>query len=236
MAWDIVKKIQQMLAKAESTDSLAESETIMMKVDELLTKHGISLLQIGPMAQSNDPVDVSHDACGFWASDNWMRKLSAAAGEYYRVEVIWHRRGNHTGISVVGRESCRAAYIAMLPYLRLQVMRLARRGVSAGRYSTASRARTQIGLALAERLYALVYQRKRTPKTERQVAGENMLVPVDEIEIIMREHFADVKEIKVRSSVRISREAVIDAGTVSLADQVASGNLDRRVIERRPKI
>ena len=64
MAHDIVQKIQQMVAKAESTDSAAEAESIMVKVREMLDRHGISLLSVKRHANDYDPVATSRDIYG----------------------------------------------------------------------------------------------------------------------------------------------------------------------------
>ena len=228
MAYDIVKKIQTLVAKAESTESASEAESIMVKVRDLLDRHGISLLTVARYANEYDPVGTSRDVYGFWAADNWMRKLSDAAGAYYGVRVIWTKVGNFTQIAVVGRESCRAAYTAMLPYLRGQVRRLANRGWAYHAYPTESKGRTQIGIALAYRLYALAKAKEEqaaaqnppTPTAHKVVAGLNMLVPVDEIEIELAETFPHLRKVKVRTKARPSPAAIRDAARVNLADQL----------------
>jgi hypothetical protein len=221
MAYDIVKKIKAMVAKAESTDSMAEADTIMVMVREMLDKHGISLLSIRHTAVSEDPVGTSHEVDGFWAADNWVRKLSDAAASYYGVRVVWHKRGNYTTIAVIGRESCRAAFTAMLPYLRGQVRRFAQRGWANRHYASVSKGRTQIGLALCYRLYALKRAKEEAPVSPKQAAGLNMLVPVDEIEIELASAFPNMKVIDLYKKVaRPSAQAILDAAEINLADQL----------------
>lgn len=237
MAYDIIEKIQQMVAKAESTDSMAEAETIMTMVRKLLDQHGVSLLTITKHQRRDlDPVGTSRNVYGWWAADNWMRKLSHAASRYYGVEVIWFKKGNRTDIAIVGRESCRAAYLAMLPYLRLQVNRLAKRGWHNYHYKSESIGRNQIGIALSYRLYALAREKKAEQETlgGKQGAGLNALIPVDEIEIEMRESFPDVKSADIwKRAARPSQEAINAAAEVSLADQLAQKGAPNFVIGRK---
>lgn len=229
MAWDVVKKIQAMVAKAESTPSLDEAETIMTMVRKMLDQHGISLLTIRNTVMSDDPVEVQEDVYGFWASDNWMKKLSDAAAHYYGVRIVWQKQGNYTHITVVGRESCRAAYAAMLPYLRLRVRRMAASGWRHGNYQSESRARTQIGIALAYRLYALVLAEQNRPRQATEAAGLNMLVPVDEMEQVLKEHFPGIKEAKLISKARPTRQAIEDASKINLGDQLNAEDFQRRI-------
>lgn len=224
MGHDIVKRVQQMVAKAESTDSAAEAESIMIKVRQMLDQHGISLLTVARYAGEYDPVGTTRGVYGFWAADNWMRKLSDAASWYYGVRVVWSKRGNYTEIAVVGRESCRAAYTAMLPYLRGQVNRLANQGWSRGHYPTVSKGRTQIGLALTYRLYALYWARDENAiqdPTGRVTAGINMLVPVDEVANQLAIDFPNVKSAReTKDRVRPSEAAIRAAAEISLAEQL----------------
>lgn len=232
MAHDIVKRIQQMVAKAESTDSAAEAESIMIKVRELLDRHGVSLLSVQQHANDYDPVATSRDIYGFWAADNWMRKLSDAAACYYGVRVVWSKEGNFTHIAAVGRESCRAAYTAMLPYLRGQINRLANQGWSRGDYPTVSKGRTQIGLALTYRLYALYHAKQaEAAQPTRAAAGMNMLVPVDMVEIQLAEDFPNLKTHKEQKDrVRPSTKAIADAASINVADQLTKQGAPAYVI------
>ena len=234
MAHDIVQKIQQMVAKAESTDSAAEAESIMVKVREMLDRHGISLLSVKRHANDYDPVATSRDIYGFWAADNWMRKLSDAAAWYYGVRIVWTKRGNYTSIAVVGRESCRAAFTAMLPYLRGQVNRLASQGWSRHDYPTVSKGRSQIGLALAHRLYALWHMKQEEQAAHTVAAsGMNMLVPVDKLKMQMEEDFPGIKPIKdMKDRARPSAKAIADAATINVADQLKKDGAPAYVIGR----
>jgi hypothetical protein len=229
MGFDIVKKIKAMVAKAESTPSLEEAETIMIMVRRMLDHHGISLLTIQNTVMSDDPVEVDHDVYGYWASDNWMKKLAVAAAEYYGVRIVWVKQGNYTSISVIGRESCRAAYLFMLPYLRLRVMRVAQDGWRHHRYKSASRARTQIGIALSYRLYALADMDRKKVRPANETAGRNMLVPVDEIEATIREAFPTTRGVTIKTRANISRQAIEDAASINLNDQMKDESFQQRI-------
>lgn len=233
MAWDIVKKITAMVAKAESTPSLAEAEAIMTKVRQMLDQHGVSLLSISEMeARSADPVGTSRKVYGYWRSDAWMRRLSEAAGWYYGVKVVWSSQGNYTAVAAVGRESCRAAFAVMLPYLRLRVMRMARAGVKEGKYRTESRARSMIGNALSHRMLVLAAKQEeaQAEATGRQASAANALVPVSDLEVELKESFPHLRTLQDRNTViRISLEAVRDAALIDLNAQLSHVDAELRL-------
>lgn len=236
MGQNIIARIQQLVAKADSTDSMAEAETIMVMVRKLLDAHGISLLEVAKFANDYDPVGTTNNIYGFWAADNWMRKLSSAAGKFYGVEVVWTKTAsqkNYTQIAVIGRESCRAAYAAMMPYLRGQVRRLASRGWMHYHYSSESKGRTQIGVALANRLYALAAEKEREARVPGITgSGMNMLVPVDMIAVVQREAFPDLKLVSLKTKARPNMHAVRAAATINLADQLRKEGAPALVIEK----
>lgn len=222
MGWDFVKKIRNMVAKAEDkATSSAEAEAIMVKVRAMLEKHGISLLTITD-ATSNDPVDTDKYIGHFWASDNWIRALSDGAGRYYGVRVVWHKQGNKTHISAVGRESCRAAYGLMLPYIIRAVKAEAKKGVADGVYRSKSAAESRIGNAMATRLRALAYQRKQAEaEVTKEGAGMAALVPVDEIDAAMFDAFPDTRTIDLKARTELTADAWRRANNIGLAEQVA---------------
>lgn len=221
MGQNIIKRIKQMVAKAESTDFEHEAEQIMEMVGRLMQAHGISLLDVKNQAHELDPVGVDRNPYGFYQADNWIKKLSSAAGRYYGVEVIWFKRKNWTETAICGRESCRAAYTAMMPYLVGQVRRLARQYTKSGRFETESKAKTQIGAALCRRLFTLYYERQAADRPKRDIMGMNMLVPVDEIELAMKEAFSDLKMVDIwKKPVQVNRAALEAANAVNLADQL----------------
>lgn len=233
MAWDIVKKITAMVAKAESTASLEEAEAIMTMVRKMLDQHGVTLLSITEAeARSADPVGTSRDVYGYWQSDSWMSRLAEAAAWYYGVRAVYTRQGNYTAVAVVGRESCRAAFTAMLPYLRLRVGRLARNGYNNHHYPTISRAKSMIGNALAHRMLVLASKHERAEKdaTGKAAAGANALVPLDDMEIEMREQFPRVRESNPRNvKVRVTKQAILDAASVDLNTQINAVDMKLRI-------
>lgn len=230
MAYDIVRKLRQMVAKAASTPSPEEAETIMSMVRKLLDAHGISLLTITATAASDDPVEVDRDVGSYWASDGWFRRVSHALGIYYGVKVIWQEGGNKTRIHIVGRESCRVAYSLMLPYLKSAVTRTAKRGWREGRYASYSRARYQIGNALSYRVYALAQEHAEAVTHPGRRGGENMLVPVDEIEMVTETELGFVRNLRnTGRAVKLSSSAIEDAKTISLAEQLRDPEFEKRL-------
>lgn len=228
MGQNVINRIKQMMAKAESTEFGEEADAIMEMVGKLLQAHGISLMEVKHQAHELDPVAVDQHAYGFYAADMWARKVSDAAARYYGVQVIWFRERNYTRCAIAGRESCRAAFTAMMPYLCGQVKRLAYRQHKNGAFRSQSVAATQIGTALAFRLYALARKRKET-ETPRQASGMNMLVPVDQVEAVVREAFPNLKMINLhRRAAVVTQHAVDCADSISLAEQL---NGERRLLK-----
>lgn len=237
MAYDIVDQIQKMVAKAESTDSAAEAETIMNKVRELLERHGVSLLTITERERRDlDPVGTSRDVYGFWAADSWVKKLSDAAASYYGVRIVWQKRGNYTQIAAIGRESARAAFTAMMPYLRGQVNRLGQRGWANHDFPSLSKARHQIGIALALRMYAMIRARtENVAASPKLTDGMNALVPVDLVDLELKEAFPNVPE-NTRLWAKIKRPdhaAVIAAREVNLSEQLDRAGVPKYITGKR---
>jgi hypothetical protein len=233
MGVDIVDRIQKLLAKANSTTSLAETESIMVMVQGLLTKHGISLLQVAQKADEYDPVGTDYEAFHFWAADNWSRRLAVAAGEYYGVRVFWRQAGNKTHVITVGRESCRAAFSMMTPYLCRQVRRLAERGVRSGHYLSQTRGCTQVSIALGNRLLALAAVDDRSERGRKEQAGRNMLIPVDLIEEEIKANLGVIREKTLRTKTFVTLQALRDAESINLADQLRRDGVAEQLLDMR---
>lgn len=226
MGYDIINRLQAMMAKAKSTSSAAEAESIMTKVHDLLAKHGVSLLTITERERTSlDPVGVTMDALRWWASDSWTLKLAAAAARYYGVRLITTKNGNQHIAHIVGRTSCRVTFQEMLPYIKRCISALARKGYAAGDFASISIARNQIGVALGYRLYALAYEAEAKVEAAttptKETAGRNALVPVDAIESAAREAFpTSHAHDPWKNSPRVSLEAVHAAREISLSRQL----------------
>ena len=147
-----------------------------------------------------------------------MRKVCCAAATFYGVEIVWVRIGNKHHVHVIGRESCRVAYRLMVPYLRRSIHNLARKGVKAGRYRSESSGATDIGKALALRMYRL--HAERQPTTPQGKSAANMLVPYDEIEFTLHDQFPEARARGLVSRKQISAYARQDAEKIPLATQV----------------
>ena len=218
MSVHMIERIQKMLAKAASTTSEAEAAAIMEKVSSLLEEHGLGLADLSPRdARSNDPVETQRDVGHFFAAEGWMRRMSSALATYCGVRIVWTTVGYKTRIHVVGRESCRAVFIAMMPYLRTAIRRLAKAGVDSGRYRSLSQASNDLGKAMTYRLFSLAKARQRAEAQAQR--SHNALVPYDEIAGAMQATFGDVATATFRR-VEVSAKAIADAETISLNDQI----------------
>lgn len=221
MSYDIAKKIHQLVAKAESTKHEAEAEAIMVKVRDLLNLHGLSLLTIAT-SLSDDPVLVQENAGAYFKSEGWGRRLSLAVAQYYGVKLIWSRKAsspNKINFTIAGRESCRAAFCAMMPYLQREVRRQARIADNAYHYTSFSRACTAIGNGLTYRLLTLA--EKNVATTPRQQSGLNALVPVDIIQNVIDTHFGKGGVVESRQrTLKVNWIDVEIANGINLGDQI----------------
>lgn len=220
MSYDYVRKLQAMMAKAESTPSSEEADTIMQKVREMMDRHGVSLVDLATHL-SDDPVGIMRDAAHFWNADNWARGLYSAAGRYFGCRAYFVKRGNKTEVIINGRESCRATFLVMAPYLFRAVRRLADQAFKAGVYSHVSHARRDIGKALMLRLNGLWLQAETAAKARgpRSSQGFNALVPTDILDTVEKDAFGEVPMTggKRKATTRAGR---LLAEQINLAEQL----------------
>jgi len=219
MPYDYAKKLQAMLAKAASTPSAEEADTIMQMVNEMMRKHGISLLDLQTHL-SDDPVGIADPELHYWAADKWKRPLLSALSFLYGVRVYYTASGNKTTLLINGRESCRVTFTLMAPYLIKTVQRVAAKAFREGRYSSLSKANRDVGAALANRVWRL-YHEQKAAAGPRAVAGLNALVPVDVIETVEFDAFGGPVEV-ARNGKRkgTTKYAKLLAEEISLAAQV----------------
>jgi hypothetical protein len=220
MAYDIARKLAAMVAKAESTTSTEEADSIMQMVRHMLNRHGLSLLSISTAAM-DDPVAVEKDLHSFWQAEGWMGNLTGAAARFFGCRIVFSRSGNKTWVTIAGRESCRAAYQAMMPYLRHQVKRNARIEFQAGRYASQSQAERAIANALTYRLQQLWAENERKTRSPGEARGLMALVPVDTIQAALEAEFGQLRARRA-SKRRTDRNAINVAAGISLADQVGA--------------
>lgn len=219
MGYDIARKIQQLVALAESTNSAEEADACMQKARLMLERHGLSLLSI-KTAVHDDPVGITREAAHFYKSEQWNGRLVQAAATLFGVEIVYTQNGNRTNITAFGRESCRAVFGAMYPYLRKSVQRQATKAFNAGEYASKSRAASMIGRALAARIWRLIYERREADRSPMAAAGINALVPVDYIEIMMRREFGDLRPRQDRKWLGVDQQAIDRASAIGLAWQL----------------
>lgn len=210
----IAEKIAKLIAKADSTSHPEEAETFMAKAHQLLQEHGMSLLDVGRLGQ-DDPLGKTDNFYRSNDQDRWRLRAGPILARYYGCRIVWYsdRRGNHSWV-VYGRESARITFQLMWPpYVDRQVMALARQAVKRGVYPTVSKARHQIGYALARRISDL-YLKDQKPV---EAIGVNALVPVDLID----EMIGDVNVVKTKR-VFYDSEAAELADKISLNRQTAA--------------
>lgn len=193
MSDSIKKRIAALLAKAEGTDNQFEADTFMAKVNELLEKHQIEMHEVRKAAGDSDPMGKEKGEANIYASMSWAKDVANALARYYGCRFIYWRRGNHTVYEVVGRESSRATFEMMLPFVLSQVKQQASRIVRA-EGSTVSVMSREIGQALTIRIFNMI------PKVEERRAElvRNALVPVNDVQAFIDAEYAAVKVKKAK--------------------------------------
>lgn len=187
----IKKQIAALLAKAEGTDNEFEAATFMTKVNELLEKYQIEMHEVRQAQGDNDPMGKEKGETNIYASMSWAKDVANALARYYGCRFVYWRRGNHTHYEVIGRESSRATFELMFPFVLSQVKQQATRIVRA-EGSTVSIMSRQIGQALTIRIFAMI------PKVEQHRASlvANALVPVNDVDAFMESEYAVLKQAK----------------------------------------
>jgi hypothetical protein len=173
----IKERIAKLLAKAEKTDNEHERETFMAKVNEMLEQYQIELHEIRKMGgKVADP--LGNNAGDVASSDAWIFRVTGAAAKYFGCRIVWEQQDRNNmkrkPYRVFGRESGRAVFELMLPYLISQVKQQGRR-MSRDLGDTVSRRTREVGLAFATRLLDLAVQ----ADIHRAEVTKNALVPLD---------------------------------------------------------
>ncbi|QIG67686.1 DUF2786 domain-containing protein [Rhizobium phage RHph_Y17] len=193
MSESIKKKIAALLAKAENTDNPFEADSFMAKVNELLEKHQIEMHEVRKAGDA-DPMGKEKGETNIYASMSWAKDVANALARYYGCRFLWWRRGNHTLYEVVGRESARATFELMLPFVLSQVKQQASRIVRT-QGSTVSVMSREIGQALTIRIFKMI------PKVEEHRAelARNALVPVNDVQAFIDSEYASIKVSKPKT-------------------------------------
>lgn len=186
----LIQKISQLLAHAESTNNEAEAETFMAKVHDMLSKHNVSLHELG---DQDDPIHRSSDELEVSRSLSYAVHLLPALGAYYGCEVVFHRGHKKNRFICFGRESATMTFHIMAPFILKQVRQQAKRLHNEGCIPTYGKGLTAVANALTYRLNRLYWENKERDE-ERVATGERALVPVDRVEALVAEHYPELKE------------------------------------------
>jgi len=218
----IVEKIKKIVAKAESTTSPEEAQAFMEKAQQLMMEHGFTLLDLGKL-DDEDPVGVDKGARRM-TNGAWEQAVLSMLGPYYGCRVIIEG-GKMLGVA--GRESARVTFLLMAPFVVAQVRAAARRAYKAGEFTSAGRARTAIGNALALRIRDLV-RAEREKTTGTGLRGMNALVPVDSVQAAMEEAYGKLGKGRARS-LRTSAAGKRAAQGISLRKQTGRAPATRQI-------
>lgn len=214
---DIKRKIAALLAKAKGTDNEAEAEIFMAKVEELLTKYQIDILEVNGGMDANDPI-MDHEGVTFAASGHvWRGRLYRAVGMYYGCESIrcstyikdkngrWIPAYNQR---LVGRQSAIMTTDLMYPWIVEQVRAAAKKVAPQTGMSEQGQAK-RIAAALIVRLLYLA-SRSKAAESVGAAAAKNALITVDAVRVMYDRLHPDSKPItKGRPGLtdELSREA-----------------------------
>lgn len=220
-----IKKISALLNHAQGTDNAVEAETFMAKVNELLTAYNISMVELGDY--DDDPVVKSTEDLTVARSMSYAPKLVTMIGKYYGCRVTFIRTKNHTYFTAYGRESAVVTFNMMVPFILKQVRQAARK-LSNEINITYGKALTAVGNGLSYRLHVLIVEQRRRDE-ERHASGKNALVPVDLIDLKVKEHHPGLKTAKGKSG-PATVDGVRAADGISLNLQTTNKENTRRLV------
>lgn len=178
-------RIAKLLAKAEKTDNPHERETFMAKVQEMLEAYQIEMHEVRQHAgKEKDP--LGNNTGDVASSDAWIFRVTSASARYFGARIIWEQQDRNNmkrkPYRVFGRESARAVFELMLPYLLSQVKQQGRR-MSNELGDSVSRRTREVGLAFTARLLEMADK----ADAHRAEVTRNALVPLDQSKEIKRE-------------------------------------------------
>jgi hypothetical protein len=228
----IIERIKKVLAKAESTTSAAEAEMLMAKVQQMLTEHNITMLDVATL-DLDDPVGTDKHFTKHRVVDSWLSHVAEQLARYYGCRTV--RTGGYggakhtTAISVTGRLSNRVTFQLMLPFVKKQIMAEGRRLVheQPWKYTSTNMAARHVANALVFRLVKLVKEQEQQDQQRVAETGSRALVPVDMIDAAMADAFGTLREMPA-SAIRTSSAAQNAAQNISLYRQTG-GTGQRRI-------
>lgn len=222
----IKAKIAKLIEKAKSTEHEGEAEVFMAKAQEMLEKHNLNMADL----VTEDPIGATINTKVYWNRSGYFHQnLYWALARYFGCRGVANQIDtNKFEMSVVGRESARATFEVMAPYIAKEVTRQASALVKAGKAKSLSTAKRQVGNALSSRVWQMVHEQERDTK-KFATGNPNALVPVDLIKLAEEEAFPDAAAAKTKpkGTTAAAKEA---AAGISLARQM--GGADTKQIGR----
>lgn len=238
----IKKKIQALLAKANSSEHAAEQDAFMTKANELLEQYQ---LDVADLADADDPILKHVGVSGAKSGHAWRWKLYRALARLYGcrtiyVEVylkddegnlIWdpkkmeYKEGYK--MTAVGRESAVITTDLMYPWVCQQVREKAKELCVETGMSEQGQAK-RVAAALIERIDLMRFRQNRERRNVPAVQ-QNALVIKHEVDTAFEAHFPNTVPMRSRDQVNL------DDGSVEAANSI---NLDKQTGARRaaPKL
>ena len=220
----IESKIQKIMAKATSTNSEAEAESLMAKVQSMLAEHNLTLEQV------DATVRATMDPMGRKNFDNskhsWENRLFGSVAKYYGASAVidnGHWTGKKGRPTAMGRESSLATLEVMWPFILAEVKRAAKAVAKSDSMSSGA-AQRRTAEAMRYRLYSLTVRDEKAA----EVAGGGMsLVLKDEVSNEVAKHFPNLSN--SRKSQTGSTSSARDAVSKISLNLQAGGNAVRRI-------
>ena len=100
---NILEKVRKILAIAEKSNFAEEAEIAMLKAQQLLVEHGLSLSDVSEEAIEKNVVTLDADELG--QKVHWRGLLSVIVGSNFRCVPYWNGWGNHYRLRFIGLET-----------------------------------------------------------------------------------------------------------------------------------
>jgi hypothetical protein len=210
----IAEKIAKILAKATSTNSEAEADSLMAKVNEMLEAHGLTYADLA-QANAEDPVGQTKAAAEFWASQHHRLALFSGLAKLYGARLVYTKLGNKYTVDLVGRESARVTFQLMVPFVLKQINDAAKTLIETGAYTSKDSATRAVSNRLAVKAATMARENEQRD-VQRVREGGFALVPVDLVDAAMGQFYPRMRE---------SRASRINVGSAAAAAAAAKISL-----------